>query len=106
MKNYKNKGKKMRSTCIVKGVTLLYFNTVIRWTRFKDMNKRLGGDWTKSHLFLFKRMCAYCFINMQNLELGVIYGIARLVFITVLHRLINCPTPKTDFYNYLLEKLL
>ena len=28
-------------------VTLLYFNTVISWTRYKNMKNRFGGDWTK-----------------------------------------------------------
>ena len=32
--------------------------------------------------------------------MGKFYGIARLDFITVLHRLINCSAPKTVFKNY------
>ena len=47
-----------------------------------------------------------CIINMQNLNQSVIYGITTTDFITVLCRLINCSTPKTASYNYLLAKLL
>ena len=63
-------------------------------------------DWTKSRLFMYKGIYAYCCINMQNLYQAVIYGIATTDFITVLCRLINCSTPKTASYNYLLAKLL
>ena len=96
----------MRSTGIVKGVTLLYFNTVIRWTHFKDMKKRLGGDWTKSHLFLYKRMCAYCFINMQNLELGSDLWDCEIGLYHSSAQINQLFNTKNSFYNYLLEKLL
>ena len=88
------------------------FNTVIRWTRFmatKPSSYKLTlllWDWTKSRLFMYKGIRAYCFINIQNLHQAVFYGIATTDFITVLCRLINCSTPKTAFYDNLLEKLL
>ena len=57
-KKKKKTALKLRFQCIIKGMTLLYFNTVIRWTRFKNSQERSGEYWTKACLFMYKRMHA------------------------------------------------
>ena len=63
--------------------------------------------------FVFIRRYAHICLYMKRHDLGQSptellwrHLFAKLDYITVLRRLINCSTPKTASYNYSLEKLL
>ena len=63
--------------------------------------------------FVFIRQYAHICLYMKRHDIGQSptellwrHLFAKLDFITVLRRLINCSTPKTASYNYSLEKLL
>ena len=81
------------------------FTTVIRWTRLKTKIK-VG----KFFVFLqYAQISLYMKrddLGQSPTELSWRHFFAKLDFITVLRRLINCSTPKTASYNYSLEKLL
>ena len=91
---------------IYKGVTFEYGDSLGPFN-FEDKKSdviKVQGDWPKSCLFMYKRICAYCRVNTKNLHTLIF---AKLDF-TVLCRFvfISCSTPRTASYNYSLEKPL
>ena len=89
------------------GVTLVYRTTVIRMDTFDKTKIKVG------RFFVFIRQYAQICLYMKRHDLGQSHTellwrhfFAKLDFITVLRRLINCSTPKTASYKYSLEKLL
>ena len=82
------------------------FTTVIHWTRLKTKFK-------VGRFFVFTWQYAQICLYMKRHDLGQSptellwrHFFAKLDFITVLCRLINCSTPKTASSNYSLQKLL
>ena len=88
------------------GVTLVYLNTVICWTRLT----RQKSKWVDSLYYTTIRthMLVHEKTRLRQISHWTLWRhlFAKLDFITVLRRLINCSTPKTASYNYSLEKLL
>ena len=97
---------KIRQFCVWEVMIAIVYNTVIRWTRLT----RQKWKWVDSlYLYDNTHICLY----MKRHDLGQFptellwrHLFAKLDFITVLCRLINCSTPKTASYDYSLEKLL
>ena len=90
----------------IKGVTLIYLYHGDLLDTFEEKNK-------VSRFFVFIQQYAQICLYMKRQDLGQSptellwrHIFAKLDFITVLRRLINCSTPKTASYNYSLEKLL
>ena len=90
--------------CAVKGVTPYHGDSLDTFDETKiEVGRFFVFIWQYTHICLYMKRHD---LGQHPTELLWRHFFAKLDFITVLRRLINCSTPKTASYNYSIEKLL